>query len=283
MPKNIAIITDSTCDLPEAYRQRYHIYLVPLFINWGTEQFLDGVDLKAEAFYERLEKDRTYPTTSQPSPQDFLKVYQQAKADGADELLVVTISSAMSGTIQSARQAANLIDIPVEVVDSLSNSMSLGWQVLAAARAGTEAGLAGMAAAANEVRKKLVYVISLNTIDYLFKGGRIGGATRFIGSLLNLKPQIMVNHETGKVVPGMPARSREKAIEGVINTFFKKVDITHPMRIAVLHNAAYEEADALARLVEEKYHPVELIESIVSPVLGVHTGPKAIALCGYSE
>lgn len=283
MSEHIAIITDSTCDLPEAYRQRYHIYTVPLFIHWGSEQFLDGVDLKAEAFYQRLETDPTYPTTSQPAPQEFLKVYQKAKADGADGLVVLTISSAMSGTIQSARQAAEMMDIPVEVVDSLSNSMSLGWQVLAAARAGTEAGLAGMAAAANEVRKKLVYVISLNTIDYLFKGGRIGSATRFIGSLLNLKPQIMVNHETGKVVPGMPARSREKAIEGVISTFFKKVDVSHPLHIAVLHNAAYEEADALAKLVQEKYHPVELIESIVSPVLGVHTGPKAIALCGYSE
>ena len=280
----IALITDSTCDLPLALREQYAINVIPLMVIWGDEQLRDGVDIQPEAFYERLVADPTYPTTSQPTPQDFLNLYQKVQQQGAQEIVVITISSGMSGTYESAQMAAPLVDMPVHLVDSKSNSMSLGWQVLAAARAREAGGdAAAMVAAADAARKTMAYIITLDTLEYLHKGGRIGGASAFIGTLLNFKPQITVNHETGMVEAGRRARTRQKAIQAMYEDFFAQLDTRKPMRIAVLHNAALPEAEALAARVQVEFAPRELIISIVSPVLGVHTGPRALALVGYTE
>ena len=280
----IALITDSTCDLPQALREQYAINVLPLTVIWGDEQLRDGVDILPEAFYDRLVTDPVYPTTSQPTPQDFLNIYERVQQQGAQEIVVITISSAMSGTYESAKLAAPIIDMPVHVVDSKSNSMSLGWQVLAAARAREAGGdVKAMIAAADAARKTMVYIVTLDTLEYLRKGGRIGGASAFIGTLLNFKPQIMVNHETGMVEAGRRTRTRQKAIQALYNDFFDRLNTSKPMRIAVLHNAALPEAEALAARVQAEFAPRELVISIVSPVLGVHTGPRAIALCGYTE
>ena len=284
MPKRIALVTDSTSDLPEEYRIKYQIYVVPLTIVWGKDQYLDGIDLKAEDFYARLAADSIIPTTSQPTPKEFLAIYQRALEDGADEIIVLTISSAMSETIQSARLAAEGFKIPVHVIDSKSNSMSLGWQVLAAARQREQnSDIHQIFEAVENVRKNLHFHIVLETIDYLFRGGRIAGAARFIGGLLHLKPQIRVNHETGSVEAGEISRTRGQAVEHLYSSFFKLVDTTQPLHIAVLHNAALAEAEALAERVRQEFNPKELIITIVSPVLGVHTGPGALGLCGYAE
>ncbi len=283
-PAKIALITDSTCDLPADLRDRYQIQVVPLAVVWNGQQYLDGVELSAEAFYERLQRDPLHPTTSQPSPQAFLQAFEQARRSGAEELVVCTISSAMSGTIESARQAAAQVDYPVHLHDSKTNSMGLGWQVLAAARARESGGdVAAMLAAAESARKRMVYIITLNTMEYLSRGGRIGGAVRFLESIIHVKPQITVNHETGKVEAGMPARSRKSALEGLYKDFFNRVHISGPLHITVLHNAAYGEARALADRVRSAHPSAELFIQIVSPILGVHTGPRAVALVGYSE
>jgi DegV family protein with EDD domain len=280
----IALITDSTCDLPQVLRERYAINVLPLTVIWGNEQLRDGVDIQPEAFYERLVADPIYPTTSQPTPQNFLDIYERVQRQGAQEIVVMTISSAMSGTYESAKLAAPIIDMPVHVVDSKSNSMSLGWQILAAARAREAGGdAAAMIAAADAARKTMVYIITLDTLEYLRKGGRIGGASAFIGTLLNFKPQILVNHETGMVEAGRRTRTRQKALQALYNDFFAQLDTSKPMRIAVLHNAALPEAETLAARVQVEFAPRELVISIVSPILGVHTGPRAVALCGYTE
>ncbi|HOU13686.1 MAG TPA: DegV family protein [Anaerolineae bacterium] len=280
----IALITDSTCDIPQALREQYAINVAPLSIIWGHEQLREGVDIQPDEFYARLVADPTYPTTSQPTPQDFLHLYQQAQHDGAQEIVAITISSAMSGTYESARLASTMIDTPVHLVDSKSNSMSLGWQVLAAARAREAGGDVGaMVAAADAARKSMVYIITLDTLEYLRKGGRIGGASAFIGTLLNFKPQILVNHQTGMVEAGRRTRTRQKAIQALYDDFFAQLDTRKKMHIAVLHNAALPEAEAMAARVQVEFAPAELIISIVSPVLGVHTGPRAIALCGYTD
>jgi DegV family protein with EDD domain len=190
----------------------------------------------------------------------------------------------MSGTFESARTAAKSIDIPVHVADSKSNSMSLGWQLLACAREREKGGgVSEMLAAVEKVRTQLHYHIVLDTLEYLFKGGRIAGAAKLLNNVLKIKPQIRVNHNSGTVEPGDISRTRVKAIESLYVSFFKKLDITKPLRIAVLHNDALEEAKILAEKIKLEFHPVELIIGIVSPVLGVHTGPRAIALCGYNE
>lgn len=279
----VALITDSTCDIPQAWRDQYDIDVVPLTIIFGENQYKDGIDLSAEKFYEMLPQTRHFPSTSQPSPKDFLRAYQTAAEKGYQEVVAITISSAMSGTIQSARQAAGDSPIPVRVMDGKNNSMGLGWQVIAAARARERgADAATMLTVAEKVRDNMVYFITLDTMEFLAKGGRIGTATRFLESIIKIKPLISVNPKTGSVIPSIPARSRHNAIEGLYREFFDHIDPRAPLHVTVLHNAAIEEAEALAERVRSEYSPVELFISITSPILGAHTGPRALALCGYA-
>lgn len=281
---SVKIITDSTCDLPAVWRAQYNISTVPLTIIWGDNQYLDGIDLTPEDFYARLPNTTEHPSTSQPSPENFREVFRQAAADGAQEVLAFTLSSAMSGTHQSAVQAAADAPVPVTVVDSKSNSMGLGWQVLTAARALADGkSVKDALEAAEQVRKKLVYTITLDTMDFLSKGGRTGGATVFLGNLLKIKPLIYVDHHSGKVEAGIPARTRSRAIEGLYKDFFHRLRGRDKLHAAVLHNGVPDEAEQLAERVHDEHNPVELFISLTSPILGAHTGPRALALCGYYE
>ncbi len=283
MKHKVALITDSTCNIPADLIEQYQITRVPLYILWGAEHFREGVDLQPEQFYERLVSSPKLPTTSQPTPQDFLEAYRKVRQAGAEEIVAITISSALSGTINSARQASEAMDVPVHVLDSKSTTMGLGWQVLAAARAREDGGDAqAMLAAAEQVRSRVVLLVTLNTLEYLHKGGRIGGATRFIGTVLDLKPQIYVDHNTGRVEAGERARTREKSLEVLYSGFFKQVDPQHGLRIAVLYTTGPQDAQRLAERVRAEYHPQELLVAIGTPVLGVHTGPGTVALCGYA-
>lgn len=284
MTHTIALVTDSTCDIPAEWIKQYEITIVPLTIVMNGQPLLEGVEIMAQEFYERLESEILRPTTSQPTPKAFLEAYQNAAVNGAEKVLVITISSAMSGTIESARQAAEESPIPVEIMDGKNNSMGLGWQVIAAARVReTGGGLEEMMAAASYVQKNVAYYISLDTIEYLARGGRIADAARFLNSLLQIKPLIYVKPDTGTVGAAIPSRSRKAVVEDMYREFFKHLDVSRPMHITVLHNNALPEAEVLAERIRRDYAPKEMFISIVSPVLGVHTGPRALALCGYTE
>lgn len=281
---DIALITDSTCDIPEDLIQQYDISVIPEVVVWGEEILRDRVDITPEAFYRRLETDKRHPSTTLPSPSDFEKAYKNALADGAQKILMLSVGSAMSGTYQLAKQVGDQMDTPVHVIDSKGPTMSLGWQVLAAARA-REAGAAieGMIAAAERVRQSLVQIVCLDTLEYLHRGGRIGSATKFIGSLLDLKPLVQINHQTGLVEAGGRARTRRKSIDMLLDLFFEKLDNTKNLHIAVLHGDALEEAQALVERIRQEYAPLELLVNITGPVLGINTGPRALALCGYTD
>ena len=162
--------TDSTCDIPREWIEKYDIFVIPLTIIFNEDQYLDGVDMTAEQFYERLAIDKHHPTTSQATPADFLRAYQRAKANGAKEILTIVISSCHERDNHLSQQAAKDFDIPVHVMDSRNNSMGLGWQVIAAARAREKgADLAEMVRAAEQVRDKMVYFISLNNHGVFIK------------------------------------------------------------------------------------------------------------------
>ena len=284
MTHRIALVTDSTCDIPQDWRKKYEITVIPLTIVFGEEQLLDGVDISAVDFYDRLGTDPNHPTTSQPTPNDFKQVFEKVRKAGAEEILCITISSAMSGTMASATAAAKDFPIPVRVMDSRNNSMGLGWQVIAAARAREAGGgMNDMLAAAEKIRDRIVYFISLDTIEYLKKGGRIGDAVKWVDSVLKIKPLITVKRDTGTVGVGMPSRSRKLGLKNVYKTFFKQLDTTKPMHIAVMHNHVPADAEAMVARIKAEYAPAEIFIEIVNPILGVHTGPGAVALCGYSE
>jgi len=156
--------------------------------------------------------------------------------------------------------------------------------VLACARAReTGASVNEMVTIVDNVRENLHLHVLLDTLEFLFKGGRIAGAAKLVNNVLKIKPQIRVNHVTGSVEAVDISRTRAKAIESLYSTFIKKLDLTKPLRIAILHNDAIEDAKALAEKIISELKPIELIIALTSPVLGVHTGPNAIALSGYSE
>jgi DegV family protein with EDD domain len=279
-----ALITDSTCDIPHSMIDQYGITVIPMGVIWGNEQFHDRVDLTPEEFYQRLEIDPVWPTSTLPSPADFEKVYRDSITTGAKEIVVMTVSSAMSGTFQLAEQVGMRMDVPVHVIDSKGPTMSLGWQVLAAARVRELGGSAEkMIEAASRVREKLVQIVCLDTLEYLHRGGRIGNATRIIGSLLDIKPLVEINHKTGLVEFAGQARTRKKSIETLVGHFFEKISPDKPKRVAVLHGNALADALALADRIKREYNPLELLVNITGPVLGIHTGPRALALCGYTE
>jgi DegV family protein with EDD domain len=284
MTHRIALVTDSTCDIPQDWRKKYEITVIPLTIVFGEEQLLDGVDISAVDFYDRLGTDPNHPTTSQPTPNDFKQVFEKVHQTGAEEILCITISSEMSGTMTSAMAAAKDFPIPVQVMDSRNNSMGLGWQVIAAAREREAGGgIKEMLAAAEKIRDRIVYFISLDTIEYLKKGGRIGDAVKWVDSVLKIKPLITVKRDTGTVGVGLPSRSRKLGLKNVYKTFFKNLDAARPMHIAVMHNNVPADAEVMVARIKAEYDPAELFIEIVNPILGVHTGPGAIALCGYSE
>lgn len=280
----IEIVTDSTCDIPEPMIQQYGIQIVPHTIIWGNEQFRDRVDLQPEDFYQRLVTDHRRPTTSQASISDFQQAFENAIAKGADRIVTLTVSSAMSGAYQSALNAAKLVKVPVTVVDSKGPTMTLGWQVLAAARAAVNGSdIEHILTLVEQVRKKLVQLVSMDTLEYLQKGGRIGDAIKWMSSILQVKPLVSINHQTGRVEPVTLARTHKAIIEIMYYKFFKQLNGGKKLHVAVLHGNAHAEAEALAERICTEFNPTELIVNITGPVLGINTGPGAMALCGYAE
>lgn len=282
--QNIAIFTDSTCDIPPDLVDKYQIQVLPHTVIWGEEQFLDREELSPLAFYQRLETDPRIPTTAHVSEHDFATAFKQVQSMGVKEIVVLTVSAAMSGAYRSAMQAARNFDLSIHVVDSKGPTMSLGWQVLAAARA-REAGenIQGILKKVDQVRDRLVQLVALDTLKYLQIGGRIGDAAKLIGTALQIKPLVQINHQSGKVETAGVARTHKKLVNMLYEKFFSKLEKKTKLHIAVLHGNIQEEAEQLAARIMEEFHPDEMIINLTGPVLGINTGPGAIALCGYYE
>lgn len=280
----VALITDSTCDLPESLRTQYDILVAPLYLLWGDEQLQDGVDITSEEFYKRLPDAPQHPTTSQPTPADFVKLIDEAKAKGAEEAVIITLSDKLSGTYDSACQALDLVDIPVHVFDSRSVSMGLGFQVLAAARAREAGGNAQeMLRAAEDIRQHINVIFTVDTLEYLHRGGRIGGAAKMLGTALQLKPQLIISSNSGMVESGAKVRTRTKALDSVFNAFIDKLNGHKNLHVTVLHVQAEDDARLLAKRLREKYNVDELIVTDASPVIGAHGGPGTVGIVGYAE
>jgi DegV family protein with EDD domain len=280
----LAIICDSTCDIPQSMIDRYDIQVVPQYVIWGDEQYRDRVDIQPEEFYQRLVSDNVRPTTSQATIGDFKEAIQSAIEKGASEAIILTVSSAMSGTYEMAKQAADAASIPVSVIDSKGPTMTLGWQVLAAARARDEGtSREEIIEKVAQVRDKLVQVVAMQTLDYLQTGGRIGDAAKWVGTLLRVKPVVTINHQTGRVEPAGLARTYHSLLNMLQKKFFEGIEAGKQLHVVVLHGDALEEAQKLADKIREEFDPVELIINITGPVLGINTGPGALALCGYVE
>lgn len=279
-----ALITDSTCDIPQDLVDQYEITVIPQVVVWGDEILRDRVEIAPLEFYHRMADDPVLPTTTQPGPKDFEQVYQNAIDQGAEQIVIYTVSSELSGTYQLARTVGDQMSVPVNVVDSKGPTLSLGWQVLTAAREReTGASALEMIAASEKVRQRMAQVVLMDSLDHLLRTGRIGKATQMLGSMIQLKPLVKINHDTGIIEPSGRARTRKKGIDMLVQRFFEQLDIEKPLHIAVLHGNALPEAEALAERIQREYSPVELLINITGPVLGINTGPSALALAGFFE
>jgi DegV family protein with EDD domain len=271
----VRVVTDSTADLPPEVVQELGITVVPLLVLFGNEVYRDGVDLSSEEFFRRLTTSPVLPTTSQPSVGDLLEAYRKL-ASGTNEIVSIHVSAGVSGTCESALQAANSLggSPRVEVVDSQSTSMGLGYQVIAAARAAQAgASLEDAAAVARSVGRRHHLLALLETLEYLRRGGRIGRAQAFLGSILNLKP--LLSFRDGVVHPVARVRTRARALEQLLRHSLSHGELED---VAVIHGTTPEDADMLAQRVREQLPSVPIYVGRLGPVLGVHGGPGIIGM-----
>lgn len=274
----IAIVTDSTAYLPEEIISTYHINVVPLVVIWGEETFLDNVEMGPEEFYKRLSTAAQMPSTSQPTILAFYDIFKKLHAEGYD-ILTIVISSALSGTLDSAFQAKKMLpDVNIALVDSQSTSLPMAFMVLAAARAAkTGMPLEECVKVVETVRDHTQVFFALDTLEFLHRGGRIGGASRFLGTALKLKPILIL--EDGKIEALEKVRTSKRAHERLIELVEAEVSNKSPINfLGVVHAAAEETAQELLKVVEQKFEPDELMFATLSPVLGTHTGPGTIGI-----
>ncbi len=276
----IGILTDSTAYLPQELVHQYDIRVVPLRVHWDGETYRDGIDIQPDEFYTRLIRSKTIPTTSQPSIQDFLHAYEEM-AERYDGIVAPLISSGISGTVASAQAAAReFTKIPVAVVDSKTTSAALGWVVLAAARVAEQGGsLEEVQAAAQQVVERLHTFFVVDTLKYLHKGGRIGGAARYLGTALNIKP-ILYFDKDGKIDALGRVRTKKRAIQRILELAKERAG-DRPVNVGVIHAHAEEEGLALKRQAEELLNCQEILFVELSPVLGTHVGPGTLGLGFY--
>jgi DegV family protein with EDD domain len=275
----IAIVTDSTSFLPAELIKKHNITVTPQILIWGEEEFRDGVDIQPSEFYTRLKTAKTMPSSSQVSPATMQATFQNLVEQGF-EVLGIFISSKLSGTLQSALQGKKMMGAvgeKITIMDSFATSMSLGLVVLAAARAAESgANLSDCLAIAEKTRMNSGIFFAVDTLEFLYRGGRIGGAQRFIGSALNLKPLLALKE--GKVEGVEKIRTKSKAHDRMLELVSEQVNGKANIRLATLHANASADARTLLDRAAQKLNPIETIFTEVSPVVGAHTGPGTVGL-----
>jgi DegV family protein with EDD domain len=277
----IAILTDSTANLPKAFVDQHNIRVIPLKIHWDGVNFEDGIDITPAEFYKRLENSATIPTTSQPPVDEFLKIYEELSADHKG-IIVSLISSGLSGTVSSAKTAASMFSkIPVEVIDTRSTISGLSLINVAIAQFVEEdKELVEIKNFAEIITQRLNFFFVVDNLKYLQKGGRIGGASRYFGTALSIKP-ILYLDDQGKIDALDRVRTKRKAIEKLLELAVEKA-AGKPAYISISHALALEEAMQLQSLLLDQIECKYMEVTEISPVIGTHLGSGALALGIYT-
>jgi DegV family protein with EDD domain len=276
------VVTDSTAYIPEDALGEFDIPVIPLWLIWGDERFRDGVDIDPSTFYGRLPGSTIFPTTSQPSAGEFIEFFRRV-GEGADAIVGVYISSNLSGTVASATAAKKeLPDMDIRVVDSLFASMGLGFAVLEAARAAAAGkSVDEVVAAAEAVRDNMNLFFAVDTLEYLHRGGRIGGAKRLLGTALNLKPLLHV--EDGRIEALASVRTKRKAVARMLDVAEERLGGKSVAEAAVLDVDCPEAGESVVEMVKERFGISTVYQTKVSPVIGTHAGPGTVGVCFYTK
>lgn len=276
----VRIVTDSTSDIPAEMREQLGIELVPLKVIFGEETYLDGITLSPEQFYDKLQRAQTLPTTSQPSPIEFMETYERILNEDPDASIIsIHLSAKLSGTFQSAMIGQSMLerDADISVYDSKSATYGIGLLVVHAAKLA----LAGKSKAEilDEIEqlnqdKKLYFIV--DTLEYLQKGGRIGKASAVIGSILNIKPILSIDTE-GEVTAIDKVRGQKKAIARILELVERDFG-QDPVELTIAWTNVKDLAQELGQLVEAKLNVRAIHHTWIGPVIGAHVGPGAAAL-----
>lgn len=269
----VRIVTDSTCDLPPDLITAFGITVVPLTVFFGDEAFLDGVEITANEFYDRMRSSSVVPRTSQPSVQRFREVYESL-AEETNEIVSIHLSSRLSGTLNAASVAREEVAgvAHVDLIDSYTVSVGLGLVVLEAAAAASNGGkLEDVVAAARRAMDRVSLRVVVDTLEYLQKGGRIGRARSLLGSVLSIKPLLAV--EDGEVVPVERIRTRTKAIERMAEMAAQQAR-AKTMFVACGGNVV--DAERFVERIRPQLPHTDIGIALLGPVVGVYTGPNAL-------
>src|SRR3954452_3262660 len=270
----VRVVTDSACDLLPEMCEQLGIEVVPLTIRFGDKEYVDRKELSSEEFWRQLGSAPALPETSAPSVGAFEEAFRRLHDEGADGIICVNLSAHLSATMQSAQVAAKALDglCPIEIIDSGTASMGIGILALHAARRAAEG--ADLTTIADEVRARRDHqtlYATLDTLEYLRKGGRIGGAQAMLGSMLSIKPIITV--VDGSVEQAGKVRTRSKALRFMLD----RIPEGNVESICVMHSGATD-LDEFLELVRPKVPGAEIVVGHIGPVVGVHVGPRAIGM-----
>jgi DegV family protein with EDD domain len=272
----VRIVTDSACDLTREEADELGISIVPLTIRFGDEEFIDVVDLSVADFYRRMADSADLPETAAPSPGAFETVFRALAAEGATGVVCINLSGELSATIESARNAARAVegDIDVRVLDSRTLTAGLGTLVLEAAKAARNgASIVEVEAKVNGLIPRTRVYATLDTLDNLKKGGRIGAATHLLGSMLSFKP--VINVSEGKVEEAGRARTRKKSLVWLRDKLYEEPSVEH---LAVCDGEA-EDVDEFLDLIADRYPRDKLRTGRIGAVIGTHGGPRVVGIC----
>ena len=274
----VIIATDSSAYLPKEYVDQFQIPVLPLTVNWEGKSYFDGIDIQAEEFYLQLGQSKSMATTSQVTVGQFLEVFGKL-LDAGKQVLYLGISSGISATINSALQARAELGDPENLIVHDSNlvSMALGLMVLEVAKAAEKgASLKECHELAQDAYGRIGVFFTVDTLEYLHRGGRINSAKRLLGSALNLKPIMEIRD--GKIELVESVISRKKALNRMVDLIEKGVDGRSPVRLAPFHALAFDDMVIMENVAKDRLNPIEIIRSEVSPVIGSHVGPGTVSM-----
>jgi DegV family protein with EDD domain len=289
----IRIVTDSGAHLPPEVRRQFGIPVIPLIVLFGAKAYKDEVEVTNEQFYEMLRREKVHPTTSAPAPGDFVAIWKPL-LDAGEEIVTLLIPSGLSATFSAAVNAKSQLEaeqgkpLPVTLVDSRWISMGMGFQAIAGARAACAGKTREQVAETmTALDSRLTLIFLLDTLEYLRRGGRIGNAQAFLGTMFRIKPLLQI--ADARVEPLERARSRKAGLNRLIELVGdpprrdSEPIGSGPLHVAVLHAGAPRDAEYLENELRARFNIAELYIAHIGPVIAVHSGPQAVGLAFYRE